>query len=743
MTSPIDSSGAPIGRHSVSARARTELVDALPHLLGYVPENSIVLLAVHGEQGRVGRYVRVGIPATEQDWPAAAEQIAASLLDRFQDPSVPPIAPHAGGDTRVKEMRAASRRAHPAGKARRDTKEGATAPVADVVSAGCAATSGPSVPCKETNTGGRARSGSGRDSANSKGPHAADGVLDPTGRPDRVLVLLYQEPDPTVPAQRSPSPSRPSRGPAGSSPGREPMEYLRPLAQALRVACGRLDVPVFEALCVSAGRHWSYLCPEGVCCPPEGEPLAPVGTSVLAAASVYAGRPAPRGIGAIERRLRPWETAAARDQEQALDAAVPALLPRLVGSADEKAEVRSLTLGLADLLIARFHAAPPAEGLLESDLRDDELLAHDEAAALVLGLQDRVTRDCAAAWMEGPSAPAALRLWRALARRCVGAYSEHAAAALTLAGWVAWSLGDVSEGRVAFHLALAVDPRYLFAALLDEACDQGVDVEAIRGYLRRAHSEVTVAMSADGLGVAADPAARPAFTHDVAPEGKAAPLGARGRVRAGATGTARGARRTASTRPPGTPATARRPDGRRPSGGGRDTSGVPGVRGGNRGRGTGQASGAGGRAAGGAGSRGSRSVRRGVVDCDAAAAGLAGAATSETPDATASPVHSVERGPQPGRTVRNGPDAFGDGQGPLETADAREEDSPRPPGQRPAPQTSAAEAECVGGRRQAEQTRAPSPRAAAPTRSAERGGHSRTDEEARAVKNPSSEEREQ
>ena len=45
------------------------------------------------------------------------------------------------------------------------------------------------------------------------------------------------------------------------------MERLRPLAQRLRIACGALDVPVVEALCVSAGRWWSYCCPDPDRCP--------------------------------------------------------------------------------------------------------------------------------------------------------------------------------------------------------------------------------------------------------------------------------------------------------------------------------------------------------------------------------------------------------------------------------------------------------------------------------------------
>ncbi|MBH0247915.1 DUF4192 family protein, partial [Streptomyces cavourensis] len=48
----------------------------------------------------------------------------------------------------------------------------------------------------------------------------------------------------------------------------------------------------------------------------------------------------------------------------------------------------------------------------------------------------------------------ALRLWRTLARRCVGPYGEHAAAPLTLAGWVSWSTGDEPGARVALTMAL-------------------------------------------------------------------------------------------------------------------------------------------------------------------------------------------------------------------------------------------------------------------------------------------------
>jgi hypothetical protein len=86
--------------------------------------------------------------------------------------------------------------------------------------------------------------------------------------------------------------------------------------------------------------------------------------------------------------------------------------------------------------------------------------------------------------MEGDEAPPALRLWRALARRCVGPFREHAAAPLTLAGWVAWSGGDELEAREALAMALGADPDYLFARLLHQACNEGLDPESVRRCLR-------------------------------------------------------------------------------------------------------------------------------------------------------------------------------------------------------------------------------------------------------------------
>ncbi|MFF0436370.1 DUF4192 domain-containing protein [Streptomyces sp. NPDC004327] len=375
----------------ITLRGPAELADALPFMLGFHPSDSVVLVALHGERGRFGGRVRVGIPASPHEWPAIADHLAECLVE------------------------------------------------------GC------------TRRG---------------------------DRPDAIVVFLCQDPRP------------------GES-GRQVRERLRPFAQRLRTACGALDIPVLEALCISDGLYFSYVCPDPGCCPPDGTPLSLSGTSVMAASAAYAGIQVRGTLKEMEARLKPRGAANDAAQRAALNDAATVIVPRILdGSIGTLArqETRDTTIGLIRRLIERY-AAPPTtpsgpantaaarRGTLPpataaADDRDDELLGADEAATLILGLQDRETRDQAAEWMEGPEAAPALRLWRALARRCVAPYQEYAAAPLTLAGWVAWSIGDEPSARVALGLALEADSHYLFARLLHQACNEGLDPESLRECLR-------------------------------------------------------------------------------------------------------------------------------------------------------------------------------------------------------------------------------------------------------------------
>ncbi|HEV7627549.1 MAG TPA: DUF4192 domain-containing protein [Streptomyces sp.] len=372
---------SPRARSEIALRGPAELADALPYLLGFYPDDSIVVVALHGARGRFGGRIRIGIPAAPEEWGPVSGQIAACLAD-------------------------------------------------------------------DVKSGGR--------------------------RPDGAIVFLCQDP-------------------AQGENGRAVTERLRPLAQALRTACGEREMPVYEALCISAGAFWSYCCPDSGCCPAEGRPAGVPGTSAMAAAAAYAGVQVRGSLREMERRLtalgsKVGDAQEADAQRKALDSASSALVPRMLAP-DARAAVAEETLGLAATLLRRFRGTEPEGEESVADAHDDGLLSHADAATVILGLQDRRTRDRAAEWMEGPDVGPALRLWRALARRCVGPYTEHAAAPLTLAGWVAWSGGDEPTARVALDCALRSDPDYVFAQLLHRAFNDGMDPEPLRRCMRKERAD--------------------------------------------------------------------------------------------------------------------------------------------------------------------------------------------------------------------------------------------------------------
>ncbi|GGO91416.1 DUF4192 domain-containing protein [Wenjunlia tyrosinilytica] len=379
MTQNDTAPGIPFSRvpeePGVTLRTPGELVDALPYLLGFHPDDSIVMVALHTSRSRFGARLRLDIPADPADWPDTARELARHLV---------------------------------LGSERR------------------------------------------------------------SGRPDGVLVFLC-------------------RDPAEGQEGQTVMEALRPLAQGLRTACGDLDVPVYEAVCIGGGRWWSYVCANPECCPATGTPVDRSGTSVMAAAAAYAGIQVRGSLSEMTARFAPLEGTRAEAQERALDEASADVVPRILDPGTV-ARVREETAVLLEAALDRFRRTPSsrvrAQTPCELDRADDAILGDAEAATIIVGLQDKVARDRAAEWMELPDAEPALRLWRALARRCVGPFHEHAAAPITLAGWVAWSSGDDGEARIAFQRALAVDPDYTFAQLLHEACGGGLDPEPLRRCLR-------------------------------------------------------------------------------------------------------------------------------------------------------------------------------------------------------------------------------------------------------------------
>ena len=252
---------------------------------------------------------------------------------------------------------------------------------------------------------------------------------------------------------------------------------LRPLAEALRRACEARGVPVAEVGGVSAGRCWSFFCPLPDCCPPDGNHVVHRGTSTspLAAAAVYEGYRVPERRSLLELRFAPLAAPAHEAQEAALRKAGADLSAAAADrSVSKGGGVESVGLGLR--LLHRFVASPP-KALADdrADAHDDVLVAPHEAARLIVDLQNERMRRCAADWVGGSITLGAGRLWRALARRCVGPYAHLSVPLLALAGWTSWLSGDLTGSRIASSLALRRDPGYPFAILVHQACNRGLD----------------------------------------------------------------------------------------------------------------------------------------------------------------------------------------------------------------------------------------------------------------------------
>lgn len=228
----------------ITLRGPAELADALPFVLGFHPTDSVVLIALHGEHGRFGGRVRLGIPRSPREWASTADHLAECLVE------------------------------------------------------------------------GGSRSGA---------------------RPDGIVVFLCQDPG------------------AGET-SRRVMERLRPFAQLLRIACGALDIPVYEALCISDGLYFSYCCPDARCCPPDGTPLALSGTSVMAATAAYAGVQVRGSLRDMESRFRPPGGPQEEAQRAALDSAAAAIVPQILEDTEDEGreKVREATLRLARDILRRF-----------------------------------------------------------------------------------------------------------------------------------------------------------------------------------------------------------------------------------------------------------------------------------------------------------------------------------------------------------------------------------------------------
>ena len=214
------------------------------------------------------------------------------------------------------------------------------------------------------------------------------------------------------------------------------------------------DLTVTEAVLVRGGRFWSYLCEDRSCCPPEGLAVdagrdsTPV--RMLEAEAVFSGRALLPDRAALEATLAPPSSRAAEVARQRCEIAAALYADAVQEAGVEVAEAASLNSWTA--AIERFRT-PPA------------VLADMEAAALSISLVDVAVRDRLAASSDHDLV-ALLLLLEELCRRTPPPYD---APVCTLFGWVTYCQGGGALVTIALERALASDPDYSMAHLLEQA----------------------------------------------------------------------------------------------------------------------------------------------------------------------------------------------------------------------------------------------------------------------------------
>lgn len=255
-------------------------------------------------------------------------------------------------------------------------------------------------------------------------------------------------------------------------------ERVTPVVDAVRTAVIRCGLRVVEALRVTDGRYWSYLCTEPGCCAAEGIPYDAV-TSEVAAAAVFAGEVALPDRAALA----------------ALVAPVGGTARAAMGEAIVRARERlsALLSPASDAVVGEELLRSAGQAAVRTALdrhRVGSRLTDDEVAWLSLLLAELPVRDHA--WERTDGTDAHVALWTDVLTRVE---PDLAAAPACLLAFAAWRAGRGALAVVALDRAFAVRPDYSLAHLLDDMLRRGVPPTTLDGWPRLGRSARTRRLS--------------------------------------------------------------------------------------------------------------------------------------------------------------------------------------------------------------------------------------------------------
>jgi Domain of unknown function (DUF4192) len=278
---------------------------------------------------------------------------------------------------------------------------------------------------------------------------AARGDLPPVGAPAEAHDVLAAQVAAVVGRQEAANVMVVGYGPA---------VRVTPAVDALLATLRRTGPPVLEALRMTDGRYWSYLCEATDCCPPEGTLVDP-GSSPIAAAASYAGRVALPDRAALVDQVAAAE-GPGRDSVRRATEEAGQRLGRLLDEAPP-----------GDLLGQRCLRSAGEAAVREAidRYRCGGRLTDDEVGWLTLLLVHLPVRDYA--WEHITDEEWHVALWLDIVRR---AEPDFVVAPAALLAFAAWRQGEGALASVAVERALGCAPDYSMARLMDEVLRQGL-----------------------------------------------------------------------------------------------------------------------------------------------------------------------------------------------------------------------------------------------------------------------------
>lgn len=224
-----------------------------------------------------------------------------------------------------------------------------------------------------------------------------------------------------------------------------------PQRELVEVIQDALPMPLRDALLIDAGRAWSYLCRDELCCPSEGQPMRADSPGVIALAAANA--------------LHGNVVLPDRDALVATTVAVGGVTAESMLQAIARVDIDELSDrgDLVDELCARISERPGS-------------LGHDDAAAMVVRLHDIRFRDEVISRLAARD-DTLERLVAEVARLAQPPYDAPAAAVLAMSAYLR---GDGVVAAAAAERSLDTDSDYSLAELILDCLARQLDPAAAR-----------------------------------------------------------------------------------------------------------------------------------------------------------------------------------------------------------------------------------------------------------------------